>query len=97
MDFKCSGCGGCCKLVGFSKHAVGVLPIKKDMSCAHLVENKCSIYGTRPDICRVEKMSFNYNNLNRKDYYIESTKACHKIIDLLGMDKSYKIDIDEYK
>lgn len=97
MEFKCSGCGGCCRLAGFSKHSKGVLPIKDDMSCGYLIDNKCSIYETRPDICRVSNLGFNYNNLSRKEYYIESTKACHKIIDLLGIDKSYKIDINEYE
>jgi len=27
MKFKCSGCGGCCRFVGFVPEAKGVLPI----------------------------------------------------------------------
>ena len=97
MEFKCSGCGACCKIVGLVPNLKNILPHKKDGSCIHLVDNKCSIYDSRPDICRVDKMMYNDKGLSRKEYYIESTKACHQIIDLMGMDKSYKIDIDEYE
>jgi len=96
MKFKCSGCGGCCRFVGFVPEAKGVLPITPDGSCAYLVNNKCSIYDKRPDICRVDKMTFNIDGLSRKEYYKKSTKACHEIIDALGLDKSYKINIDDY-
>ena len=30
------------------------MPTKEDGSCVNLVGNLCSIYDTRPDICRVK-------------------------------------------
>ena len=72
------------------------LPVKDDGSCAHLVGSLCSIYDLRPDICKVEAMSFAKPGQSRKDYYIESTKACHILIDHQGMDESFKIDPEEY-
>jgi|TARA_R110000824_G_scaffold9137_2_gene41142 Fe-S-cluster containining protein len=96
MKFLCSQCGLCCKLAGFLKSTKDVLPINKDGSCSNLIDNKCSIYEDRPDICRVEKMISNKDNLSRKDYYIKSTKVCHTLIDTFGLEDSYKIDIKEY-
>ncbi len=96
MNFLCSSCGACCRLAGLLNGAKHGLPISKDGSCLHLKDNKCSIYENRPDICRVSKMTGNKNNVSRKEYYIEATKNCHKLIDLFNLDKKYKIDIEEY-
>ena len=75
------------------------LPDRGDGACANLNEkNQCSIYETRPDICRVDKM-YKIKNLSisEKDYYIESTKMCHKLIDKVKLDESYKIELKEYE
>ena len=34
---------------------------------------------------------------SEKDYYIESTKMCHKLIDKVKLDESYKIELKEYE
>ena len=49
--WKCTECGACCK----ATPALTVLgfPVKDDGSCIKLVDNKCSIYEDRPQICRV--------------------------------------------
>ena len=73
------------------------LPVKKDGSCGHLVGNLCSIHSDRPDICRVEKKLFKAPDQTDKDYYIQSTKVCHQLIDIHGLDESYKVDINEYE
>lgn len=85
MKFKCSKCGACCKLAAI----MGVMPDRGDGACIHLNEdNECKIYDTRPDFCRVKDEG--------TDYYILNTKACHEMIDLLGIDEKYKVDIAEY-
>ena len=75
------------------------LPDRNDGACGHLsVDNKCKIYDKRPDICRVDKMyKIRNTTKSRKEYYIENTKMCHKLIDKLKLDKSYKIELKEYE
>ncbi len=55
-NFPCTKCGQCCRNVGNS-------PLTKfldrgDGICSHLnlQTNLCSIYKTRPQICRVDEM-----------------------------------------
>lgn len=50
--FYCSRCGLCCKHIDkipqLSEYHDG------DGICRYLVDNKCSIYESRPDICNVD-------------------------------------------
>ena len=99
MKFLCSKCGACCRNIGLMGGAKYGLPVKKDGSCGNLINNECSIYEDRPDVCRVDKMTFkdNYHkNITKKEYFIETTKICHQLIDKEGLDSSYKINIKEY-
>jgi len=75
------------------------LPDRGDGACGNLNENnQCSIYETRPDICRVDKMYEIRNpTISRKEYYVENTKTCHKLIDKFKLDESYKIELKEYE
>ena len=96
MNFLCSNCGACCRAAGKMNGAKYGLPIKEDGSCANLIGNLCSIYDTRPDICRVDKMKNRGVLQTRKQYFIEVTKICHQLIDAEGLDESYKVVIKEY-
>ena len=96
MDFLCSQCGACCRSVGKTNAKIYGLPIKKDGSCRNLVGNICSIYETRPDICRVDSMLTKKPGQTKKEYFIEQTKNCHILIDNYGLDSSYKINIKQY-
>jgi len=51
--WECSKCGACCRLAG----------------CKFLKNGLCSIYETRPEICRVK----NYSKIN------ELNEACNNI------------------
>ena len=97
MNFLCSQCGACCKIAGTIK----LMPDRGDGACVHLLDNNlCSIYNVRPDICKVDKMfeikSKQDPDLTLKQHYINNTKSCHDLIDLMGLDSEYKIDIEEY-
>ena len=100
MEFLCSQCGACCRRAGEWGGAKYGLPIKKDGSCAHLKDNLCSIYEDRPLICRAKKfgkfIKKRHPNFDIKQWYINETKGCHKLIDEDGLDDSYKIDIERY-
>ena len=100
MEFLCSQCGACCRRAGIWEVAKYGLPIKKDGSCGHLKNNLCSIYEERPLICRAKEFGIfikkRHSNFNIKQWYIDQTKECHKLIDEDGLDDSYKIDIKDY-
>ena len=55
--WKCSGCGNCCRLAKIWWSTTGTdWPYGyRGLSCAMLDEetNRCSIYETRPAVCRV--------------------------------------------
>ena len=96
MKFLCSQCGACCRKAGELGGAKYGLPIKEDGSCGHLKNNLCSIYEERPDVCNSNKLPGKKPSQSKKEYFIENTLGCHKLIDAEGLDSKYKIDIKEY-
>tara|TARA_R100000234_G_C4892892_1_gene132256 strand:- start:183 stop:476 length:294 start_codon:yes stop_codon:yes gene_type:complete len=96
MNFLCSQCGACCRNVVGSG-----LPHDENGVCMNLNRktNSCSIYETRPEQCRVDKMfdkHFKFK-ISKKEFYKQNTRACHILIDKEGLDSSFKIDVDEYE
>jgi Fe-S-cluster containining protein len=96
-EFKCTSCGACCILAG----KIGLMPSKKDGSCIYLnKKNQCDIYDNRPEICNVKRMYAKRVNQGLKMSYTDfckiNNKICNSMIDDLGLDKKYKIDIREY-
>ena len=77
----------------------GMMPDRGDGACVYLKKNnQCSIYKNRPNFCNIEKVyKYLSNVMTKKEYYIESTKNCHKLIDKFKIDKSYKIELKEYE
>lgn len=51
---------------------------KADGSCEHLVDNKCSIYETRPDICKVDVTYLKYHKdkMTQDQYFVATESAC---------------------
>jgi Fe-S-cluster containining protein len=102
VKFLCSSCGLCCKTDmknrGAEKYG---LPIKEDGSCGHLVGNLCSIYDNRPACCNSEEnykgWLKDYPNLDKKEYFKETTKQCHDMIDNAGADPKWKINLEDYE
>jgi len=60
MTFSCDKCGACCRAV----------------KCDRLKDNLCSIYDTRPTICRVDEMA-RIRGLERNAAYIINKHCCH--------------------
>lgn len=51
----------------------------EDGSCKFLNEdNSCSIYETRPEICRIEEMQ-KESGIHKDAYFADSAKACNQI------------------
>jgi Fe-S-cluster containining protein len=55
-SFNCDGCGACCRLVPDVLLEAYNLPKSERGGCGYLVDNKCSIYESRPDVCSVRTM-----------------------------------------
>ena len=77
---------------------VGLMPSKKDGSCIHLNKNnQCDIYEERPYICRVNEIfKKEYKDMNYKEFCIKTNKECNKLMDMLNIDKSLRIDENVY-
>ena len=95
--FPCTGCGVCCRHIGsadeLKDYDLG------DGTCRHLnlIDNSCKIYDERPDICRVDKMYDikYYQDFSKKEFYIKNAEACNYLQTLDGIDKSYRLKIEE--
>jgi uncharacterized protein len=76
--FICSKCGKCCRNV--NKSNLYKTLDRGDGQCMFLEEytNLCSIYDTRPVICRVDEMyKLEFNHLlTKEEYYNLNYKAC---------------------
>ena len=104
MEFPCTGCGGCCRLLGgilkspetqenyVMRLAVQTFPFKADATgaCEKLVDGKCSVYEDRPLLCNVEELG-KAMRVNEAEWFKANAFACNRIIDLLNLDPMYKI------
>ena len=102
--FPCTGCGACCMTVGMVldnverldnpvlRAAVEAFPYKVDENgvCEKLVDSKCSVYEDRPIMCNVAALGVLLKR-NPYEFYSENIKYCNQLIDLFGLDQSYKI------
>ena len=75
--------------------AVAQFPYKTDASgaCSRLdAEGKCTVYDTRPDVCRVDK-SFELfgKGQSRERYYEGNAKLCNTWIAKAGLDESFLV------
>ena len=78
----------------------GLMPSKEDGSCIYLnSDNQCDIYETRPEVCNVKKM---YKKrvkeglkLSYKEYCNLNYKICNLLMDDLGIDKKFRINLGE--
>ena len=75
--FKCDQCGKCCEKVGKSD----IYSFLADASgkCKYLNGNKCSIYDSRPLICRVDEMYEHYykDSMTRDEFYELNHMLCN--------------------
>ncbi|MGL6233621.1 YkgJ family cysteine cluster protein [Aeromonas rivipollensis] len=79
--FPCTQCGLCCQHVRMSEHTIYL--DRGDGVCRHYsdADQLCSIYETRPDICRVEKQyRINYSKYySWQDYVAENISICQEL------------------
>lgn len=95
--FPCTGCGLCCKHIANVQELEGY-----DLgngTCRYFdnTSNSCTIYETRPDICRVDKMfDLMYNKeFTQEEFYIANAKVCNSLQEHSDMDKKFRVKIGE--
>jgi len=95
MIFPCTGCGCCCKRVGLVKPFLTEkeFPYNADENgvCEKLIDNKCSIYDNRPDVCNIYKMALK-SSLPIEEYYNISVKACNDFMDNDNVPLNFRIN-----
>lgn len=74
--FECDKCGLCCS-------HIGGIDLYKDLDrgdgvCMYLKGNLCSIYESRPLLCRVDESweKIFYAQMSKEDYYELNYKGC---------------------
>lgn len=77
--FKCDKCGNCCRNL---KHSAIYSELDRgDGICKYLVGNLCSIYETRPLLCRVDECyeKIFKGLMDKEEYYRLNYEACKYI------------------
>jgi len=76
--FPCIGCGACCRTLGdVGDLSVFGLEADENGHCTKLVNNSCSIYEARPDICRIDKMNI---GMDIEVYYNVTARICLELM-----------------
>ena len=77
--FKCDCCGCCCR--NLDKSNLYIELDRGDGVCRYLQGNLCSIYDTRPLLCRVDECyeKFFKNLMSLEEYYKSNYNACNKM------------------
>lgn len=78
--WKCEACGACCKMPA-NKILMPHFWDEDKMQCMYLSEdNKCLIYDTRPDVCRVDNLWFT-NGVQASDKLLTmSCELCRQYV-----------------
>jgi len=77
--YPCTKCGCCCR--NLHKSELYFELDRGDGVCKYLNENKCSIYDTRPLICRIDACydMFFSMHMSRDEFYKLNLIICNKL------------------
>lgn len=90
MTFPCTACGACCVVL---PRTVPNWPLREDGACRYLnSDNRCDIYETRPDICRVGGVPM--PEVTRAARFAENARMCNEMQASLGLDVQYRVVLD---
>jgi Fe-S-cluster containining protein len=94
MSFPCTSCGACCrdvKIFDSFPQFRGILAYREDGSCVNLTEdNLCSIYETRPQMCRIPQ------GLSRQ-LTKGTADQCNHLQEKYGIGEEYRVIIEDNK
>jgi Fe-S-cluster containining protein len=95
MIFPCTGCGCCCKRIGMVKPFLTLEEFpyntNNDGVCEMLIDDKCSVYNERPDICRIDKMATK-SNIDTAEYYKLAIHVCNNFMDEDNIPLNFRIN-----
>lgn len=79
MMFPCNKCGACCRNLHLSPLYAKL--DRGDGVCKYLSGDLCSIYGSRPLLCRVDESyeKFFKDVMSLEDYYQLNRKTCEEL------------------
>jgi len=89
FKFPCERCGQCCRQVYLLQELQAYN--RGDGICKYLTKaNMCSIYGKRPDICRVDSMyeKIYHQQFTRMEFYQLNKDACDYMRRVAGYERS---------
>lgn len=67
-------------------------PLNRDGSCSKMAGNECSIYASRPDICRT---GFSRGASEPEpDYFRRCADACNMMQEADGMGTEWRVNMD---
>lgn len=77
--FPCERCGECCRHVGLSELYRNL--DRGDGVCRYLKGDLCSIYQTRPLLCRIDESynRFFSEEMTREEFYRANLQACSEL------------------
>jgi Fe-S-cluster containining protein len=85
MKFECSQCGICCRVLTPGQLQALGLPQSPMGGCGNLLpDNTCSIYETRPDFCRVDRLRRYFTNWTDDEFVKMNHAACDSLIEAYG-------------
>jgi Fe-S-cluster containining protein len=81
--YQCEKCGACCK--NLDKSSFYSWLHSGDGICKYLNGNMCSIYESRPFLCRIDQCydAFYKNIMSKKDYYEINHESCIKLREII--------------
>lgn len=92
--FPCTSCGACCS-------SIEGIEFLKEFNikgrCSMLIENKCTIYESRPLLCRIDE---SYEQIfstlmTKEEFYLQNATACNALQEKLGIDTRYRVYINK--
>lgn len=95
IDFNCTKCGACCKLIPDDALKFFNLPIASGGGCGNLLsDNTCKIYNDRPDVCNTKTMWNKYyqHQVSWEEYCKMSEEICKTLINIMENKNVDKLD-----
>lgn len=92
-SFPCASCGACCRRMKPVIDAGIPFPFKVDETgkCEKLgLDNKCTVYENRPDICNIDKM-IEIHGIDKDKAYIDTINVCNTWMEEDGLKTFIKI------
>ena len=108
MMYSCSkGCGACCTRVGANMELLKKFDfpygVKEDGKTCEKLDEKtrlCTVYLNRPEVCQIDLMYYKTHfkhKQTKKEFFLNESKICNSFMNADGIDKSFRVNEEQYK